>query len=84
VELTTNELIAELHRAFAAMDGPNDGYTTTDIRDLTGWGLAKTLTVLRQLIRDGAVKPVRVRRPRIDGQMNTVTAYILTPKKVAR
>ena len=81
MDITLNEVLAELAKVAKDSDTQDGALTSTEIMDATGWGVARTLTAVRKAIKAGRMVAVRTRRPRIDGQMNTVTAYRIVKAK---
>ena len=74
MDLTVNDLLAELAKAANVEDG---AITAQEIRATTGWGMTKAGRVIRDLVKDGRLKPVQVFRNRVDGYRSRTTGYVV-------
>ena len=74
--ITEAELLEEI-RAALGDPGPDDAYTTMEIAGLLGVSQNTARERIRPLVMSGRMKPVRVRRTRMDGVVQTTTAYRL-------
>jgi uncharacterized ParB-like nuclease family protein len=75
MDLTVNDLLAELSRAASVND--DNALTTRDILKATGWGSSKAQRVVRDLVEAGRLKPVQVLRERVDGYRTRTTGYVV-------
>lgn len=55
----------------------DDGVTITEIHSVTGIGKERLRTEMARLIKNGKVRALHTRRPRMDGIMAWVPAYQL-------
>lgn len=74
VRVTENDLLDEV-RAALERQGPEDALTTREMCAAMGVGMPKMREIVRALVESGAVEPVKVLRPRMDGTPTTVSAY---------
>jgi hypothetical protein len=56
---------------------PQDVFTAHELAKKTGWAYGKTLTHLSNLMANGQLDRVPVRRENLAGHMSSVTAYRL-------
>lgn len=72
--ITEVELLEEL-RAALGNDGPEDAYTIREWAERLGVGHDTCRERLRPLVMAGQMEAVQIRRPRLDGIMQRVSAY---------
>lgn len=75
ISVTESELIEALRQASAAAPDPDGAVVTQDIVRAMGKGERFVRTILRDLIAQGVVEMVKVRRPAIDGRVIPQPAY---------
>ena len=61
IEITQAELLADFHEALGDVE-TEDGHTSGEIGDITGWGHEKVRATLRTLIIAKKWEPVQVKR----------------------
>ena len=76
--MTPDQIIAEL-KAARVSEGPKDAYTTGEIADMMGLGLAAVRRRLKVLQKADRLMAVRVERPNLAGQMQPTWAYRILP-----
>lgn len=79
-EMTEAELLTALQESLRqAAEGPDGAMTTREIRKELGVGVRQAREIIRTLTEQGRIRPVRVKRPAIDGVMRPSTAYQMIP-----
>jgi hypothetical protein len=83
MQMTTTELLDALAKAEQPSDEvPPNTYSGPEIRAALGIGAESLQRLVRQMVSDGSMQVVPVRRKAIDGRMCRVMAYqILAPAK---
>ena len=83
MNITTTELLDALDKAHTPSDEmPPNTYSGPEIRAALGIGAEKLQRVIRQMVADGQMQVIPVRRRAVDGRLSRVMAYqILAPKK---
>ncbi len=76
IELTEADMIRDLNEALGDV-GTEGGYTTREIRRLTGWGKNRALDNMRTLVVAGVWEAIKVSResPLDPGVTNLVRGY---------
>lgn len=77
--MTQAELLDAVREALAKQsedDGPV-GVTTTELAEATGSSVDMARSKIKELVRAGKARPVKVKRPRWDGVHNWVPAIQL-------
>lgn len=77
VRVTESDLLEALRDAFASAEASEDALTTADLVEACGRGEETVRKALRALERKGQLEVVRVRRRRLDGQIQVYPAYRL-------
>lgn len=73
MKVTTDDLLDALREA---LGGPSEeGSTVHEICAATGWGPTKVRAELGNLHRAGRIEVVRVKRPVLDGRIQSIPAY---------
>lgn len=76
IAISESELIEALRAATGnGESGPADAFTRNEIKAATGWGDDRISAHLHLLKDQGMLQVVRVRRRRLDGQVNPVPGY---------
>jgi len=73
-KITEAELLEELRTALGD-PGPDDAYTANEIAELMGCSVELARKRIKLLIGQGKMKPTRAARPRMDGQVQKISAY---------
>jgi len=74
--ITENELVEALRSAMGSQDeGPTDARTVQEIVNTIGRSERFVRDNVRKLIAEGRAELVRIKRPAIDGRIQSVPAY---------
>jgi hypothetical protein len=75
IQLTSNELLEALAAATVGESDRSDGYTVTDLVEITKRDQRWVRQHLVMLKAEGMLRPVKVRREALDGRIQHVSAY---------
>ncbi len=73
--ITENELVEALRSAMGPDEGPTDARTVQEMAATIGRAERFVRDNVRKLIAEGRVELVRVKRPAIDGRIQSLPAY---------
>ena len=73
MNITTDDLLDALRAAMGTAEG--EGHTVQELVAATGWGKTNIRQVLGHLHHQGRLEVVRVKRPCLDGRMQSIPAY---------